>query len=134
MKQVMSARFNNMTSHLDLSHFHNDSAFLGHDIYVPLSRGSVMSNVIKIINENVPQVSSIDLSKNKLPTLDYFSTLVTPNLKSINLDDNRLEIRQLEKISALKLVRVFFCLNMYTGGSISSTFYVQLLHSQSLKV
>jgi hypothetical protein len=56
LKQVMSNRFNAETGCLNLSRFHNDSAFLGQDVYVPLSRSSVMSNVVKIINENVPQV------------------------------------------------------------------------------
>ena len=51
---------------------------------------------------------SLDLSHNKLPTLDYFSTLETPALKSLNLEDNRLEIRQLEKLTSLKLVRRHF--------------------------
>ena len=50
------------------------------------------------------QVVSMDLSSNKLPTLDHFTSLHAPNLKSINLEDNRLEIGQLEKLSSLKLV------------------------------
>jgi hypothetical protein len=50
---------------------------------------------------------SIDFSANKLPTLDYFSTLETPRLTSLNLADNRLEIRQLEKLATLKLVGNF---------------------------
>jgi hypothetical protein len=59
----MSNRFNAETGCLNLSRFHNDSAFLGQDVYVPLSRSSVMSNVVKIINENVPQVNKILVDK-----------------------------------------------------------------------
>ena len=64
MKQVMSNRFNAQTGGLNLSRFHNDSAFLGQDVYLPLARAAVMSNVLKIINEHVPNVMSrFSLSK-----------------------------------------------------------------------
>jgi len=63
-----------------------------------------MSNVISIINTHVPHVASIDFSNNKLPTLDFFSTLETPQLKFLSFDDNRLDLRQLEKLKPLKLV------------------------------
>lgn len=56
VKDVMSKRYNPATGCLDMSRFHNDPTFLGQEVYVPLARSSVMSNVIKIINENVPQV------------------------------------------------------------------------------
>jgi hypothetical protein len=38
MKQVMSKRYDAVTGALNMCRFHNDSAFLGHDVYVPLSR------------------------------------------------------------------------------------------------
>ena len=56
----MSSRFDATSGTLNLSRFHNDRAFLGQDVYVPLARSSVMNNVIKIINENVPQVRDND--------------------------------------------------------------------------
>ena len=57
-------------------------------------------------------MTSIDFSHNKLPTLDYFSTLETTNLKSINLEGNRLELRQLEKLAGLRLVSFFFVFSL----------------------
>ena len=64
-----------------------------------------MNNVIRVIGEYIPDVRCIDLSENKLPSLDHFSLFEenTSNLEILNLSNNRLnDIRELEKLQDLQ--------------------------------
>jgi nuclear RNA export factor len=106
IKEIMAARYNAATKVLELKNFHNDPRFLGEAAYVPLARANVMSNVLRVIGENIPDIEAIDFSENKLPSLDHFSMLEdnAPNLKVLDLSNNRLsDVKELQKLSGVKL-------------------------------
>jgi len=105
IKEIMSNRYNTIEKSLNLKSFHNDTLFVGEAAYVPLARSNVMNNVIRVIGEYIPDVRCIDLSENKLPSLDHFSLFEenTSNLEILNLSNNRLnDIRELEKLQDLQ--------------------------------
>uniref|UniRef100_A0AAY4BXT6 Nuclear RNA export factor 1 n=1 Tax=Denticeps clupeoides TaxID=299321 RepID=A0AAY4BXT6_9TELE len=86
------------------------SDLVSQHIEVILNRKSCMQAVIKIIEENIPELVSLNLSNNRLYRLDDLLTLVnkTQNLKILNLSHNELKSeRELDKIRGLKLVELW---------------------------
>uniref|UniRef100_A0A8C7JYN0 Nuclear RNA export factor 1b n=1 Tax=Oncorhynchus kisutch TaxID=8019 RepID=A0A8C7JYN0_ONCKI len=80
------------------------------NIDVTLNRKNSMRAVIKIIEENIPELVCLNLSNNKLFRLDDLSELVNkvPNLKTLNLSHNELKTeRELDRIKGLKLVELW---------------------------
>jgi Leucine-rich repeat (LRR) protein len=63
---------------------------------VALFRPSMMSVVLDIIEENVPELTALDLSDNKLYVVDSLSVLVTklPNLRVLHIGRNRVSCIQ----------------------------------------
>jgi len=108
VKRVLGTRYRNETRALNLSDFVNDPGLVtpsGGYLYAPLSRSSVMSAVVDIICDNIPDVVAIDFSNNKLPTLEHFANLVdrADSLKIIYLANNRLsDVSQLQKMRSLR--------------------------------
>ena len=98
IKLVMSGRYTPSTKALDLKSFHADRSFLGESVYAPLYRGALMKKVVGIIGENIPEVEAIDLSENRLPTLDAFGGIVSkaPNIHTVYLAKNRVTINSYE--------------------------------------
>uniref|UniRef100_A0A3Q2Z8C5 Nuclear RNA export factor 1a n=1 Tax=Hippocampus comes TaxID=109280 RepID=A0A3Q2Z8C5_HIPCM len=84
------------------------------NVEVILNRKTNMEAVIKIIEENIPELTSLNLSNNRIHKLDDLSELVTkvPNLKSLNLSHNELKLdRDLDKVKGLKLVELWLVRN-----------------------
>ncbi|KAI9557098.1 hypothetical protein GHT06_016896 [Daphnia sinensis] len=105
IKQVMSRRYDPLTKTLNLSQFHLDEE-LCTDYYTPLSRENVMQSVMQIIGEHIPDVQAIDLSTNKIYSVDQMKPLLTKTafLKSLNLGNNKLgQITSLDRLQGLKL-------------------------------
>lgn len=76
------------------------------DFYTPLSRENVMQTVVQIIGDHIPDVQVIDLSNNKIYSVDQMKPLVTKAvfLKSLNLGNNKLgQITSLDRLQGLKL-------------------------------
>uniref|UniRef100_A0A665XE68 Zgc:153681 n=1 Tax=Echeneis naucrates TaxID=173247 RepID=A0A665XE68_ECHNA len=79
-------------------------------IEVTLNRKTHMEAVIRIIEENIPELACLNLSNNRIHKLDELSDLVTkvPNLKTLNLSHNELKSdRELDKVKGLKLVELW---------------------------
>lgn len=99
IKVVMSERYNASTSALNLNAFHN--SFSGTDFYVPLNRTNILTKVVEIIADHIPEVKAIDLSNNRIMTLDALVGFKN-KLKELNilyLKDNKLtDLRGLEKL------------------------------------
>ena len=57
---------------------------------LPLNRNSVMSTVVNVIGEHIPEVKAINLSSNRLTNLHLLSSLVekTPNVQGLDLSNN----------------------------------------------
>ncbi|MBN3313938.1 NXF1 factor, partial [Atractosteus spatula] len=90
MKQCMSKRFDAPQQALDLNSIRTDPDLLSHNIEVILNRKNCMQAVNKIIEENIPELVSLNLSNNRLYKLDDMAELVgrVPTLKILNLSHN----------------------------------------------
>ncbi|XP_028298740.1 nuclear RNA export factor 1-like [Gouania willdenowi] len=114
LKQCMSKRFDGSQQALDLTSIHTDPDLVSQDIKVVLNRKTNMEAVIKIIEENIPQLTSLNLSHNCIQRLDELSELVTkvPHLKALNLSHNDLKSEhELDKLKGLKLVELWLVRN-----------------------
>ncbi|XP_028296536.1 nuclear RNA export factor 1-like [Gouania willdenowi] len=73
-----------------------------------------MEAIIKIIEENIPLLTSLNLSHNCIQRLDELSELVTkvPHLKALNLSHNDLKSEhELDKLKGLKVVELWLVRN-----------------------
>lgn len=106
VKLGMSERYNTTHSALNLNAFHKN--FAGKAFFAPLWRTNVMVKVIEILTQNIPEVKAIDLSSNKLMTIDSLMPLKhLNNLTILYLSDNKIsDTRGLEKLKGLKLVEL----------------------------
>uniref|UniRef100_A0A8C7UJI2 Nuclear RNA export factor 1 n=1 Tax=Oncorhynchus mykiss TaxID=8022 RepID=A0A8C7UJI2_ONCMY len=108
--QCMAKRFDGSQQALDLNNIRIDPDLVSQNIDVTLNRKNSMRAVIKIIEENIPELVCLNLSNNKLFRLDDLSELVNkvPNLKTLNLSHNELKTeRELDRIKGLKLVELW---------------------------
>lgn len=104
LKVCMSNRYDPTTKALNLSNLHADKEL--ENLYMALSRAQVMSSVVKIIKENIPELCCLDMSDNKLTYLDHLGALVpdTGDLTVLNLSKNKItHIEELRKLSGWKL-------------------------------
>uniref|UniRef100_A0A672FQ39 Nuclear RNA export factor 1 n=1 Tax=Salarias fasciatus TaxID=181472 RepID=A0A672FQ39_SALFA len=108
--QCMAKRFDGSQQALDLNNIRTDPDLVSQNIEVILNRKTSMEAVIKVIEENIPELTSLNLSNNRIHKLDELADLVTkvPNLKTLNLSHNELKSdRELDKIKGLKLVELW---------------------------
>ncbi|XP_036596266.1 nuclear RNA export factor 1-like [Trichosurus vulpecula] len=106
LKFILSKKYNSSQKSLDLKGLRSDPDLVAQNIDIVLSRTNYMSASIQIIEENIPELLSLNLSKNRLYKLDDFSEIVpkAPNLKILNLSDNELKSeRELDKVKGLQL-------------------------------
>ena len=68
-----------------------DEGFIGDSFYAPLWRSNVLIKVMSIIGENIPEVTAVDLSDNKMLNLDNMQEHVkkAPNINIVHLANNR---------------------------------------------
>uniref|UniRef100_A0A669CQD7 Nuclear RNA export factor 1 n=1 Tax=Oreochromis niloticus TaxID=8128 RepID=A0A669CQD7_ORENI len=112
--QCMAKRFDGSQQALDLNNIRTDPDLVSQNIEVILNRKTNMEAVIKIIEENIPELTSLNLSNNRIHKLDELAELVTkvPNLKTLNLSQNELKSdRELDKLKGLKLVELWLTRN-----------------------
>ncbi|XP_017263959.1 nuclear RNA export factor 1 isoform X2 [Kryptolebias marmoratus] len=110
LRVCMAKRFDGSQQALDLNNIRMDPDLVSQNIEVILNRKTNMEAVIKIIEENIPELACLNLSNNRIHKLDDLADLVTkaPNLKALNLSHNELKTdRELEKIKGLKLVELW---------------------------
>ncbi|KAM9376627.1 nuclear RNA export factor 1 [Pholidichthys leucotaenia] len=114
LKQCMAKRFDGSQQALDLNNIRTDPDLMSQNIEVILNRKTTMEAVVKIIEENIPELASLNLSNNRIHKLDDLSDLVSkvPNLKTLNLSNNELKTdRELDKVKDLKLVELWLIRN-----------------------
>ncbi|MBN3301952.1 NXF1 factor, partial [Amia calva] len=106
LKQCLSKRFDASQQALDLSSIRTDPDLVSRNIEVILNRTCGMQGINDIIEENIPELLSLNLNNNRLYKLDEVSELVrkVPNLKILNLSHNELKSeRVLDKVKGFKL-------------------------------
>lgn len=106
MKLAMVKRYNAQTKAMDLTKFHGDPDFT--DIFCALARPQVMTSVIDIIAENIPDLEALNLNDNKLGLLDHLKILTTklPNLKILYLGNN--------KVSTVSMAMIIRHFNLFS--------------------
>ncbi|XP_037635937.1 nuclear RNA export factor 1 isoform X3 [Sebastes umbrosus] len=110
LRQCMAKRFDGSQQALDLNNIRTDPDLASQNIEVTLNRKTNMEAVIKIIEENIPELTGLNLSNNRIHKLDELTDLVSkaPNLKTLNLSHNELKSdRELDKVKGLKLVELW---------------------------
>ncbi|TMS17750.1 Nuclear RNA export factor 1 [Larimichthys crocea] len=110
VQQCMAKRFDGSQQALDLNNIRTDPDLVSQNIEVILNRKTNMEAVIKIIEGNIPELTSLNLSNNRIHKLDELAELVTkvPHLKTLNLSHNELKSdRELDKLKGLKLVELW---------------------------
>lgn len=106
LKLCMSARYDPSTKALNLSCLAKDQSLAAENLFMALSRRSVMTNVVKVIEENIPELEELDMSDNRLISLEAMRDLPqkAPNVKKLNLGKNKLShIDELRKLQDWKL-------------------------------
>ncbi|PNJ37921.1 NXF1 isoform 8 [Pongo abelii] len=90
LKLIMSKRYDGSQQALDLKGLRSDPDLVSQNIDVVLNRRSCMAATLRIIEENIPELLSLNLSNNRLYRLDDMSSIVqkVPNLKILNLSGN----------------------------------------------
>ncbi|XP_015272332.1 PREDICTED: nuclear RNA export factor 1 [Gekko japonicus] len=106
LKLCMSRRYDGSQQALDLKSLRTDPDLVAQNMDVVLHRRNCMQTMLHIIEENIPELLSLNLSDNKLYRLDDMAEIAekAPNLKILNLSCNQLKTdRDLDKLKTLKL-------------------------------
>ncbi|PIO36630.1 hypothetical protein AB205_0100310, partial [Aquarana catesbeiana] len=129
-KCCMQKRYDGAQQALDMSSLRSDPDLVANKVDLILNRKSCMQSMLQIIEENVPELLSLDLSNNKLYRLDHMSEihLKAPNLKILNLSRNVLRTdKDLDRIKGLKLEMLWL-----DGNPLCDSFREQSLYIRSV--
>uniref|UniRef100_H0WZG5 Nuclear RNA export factor 1 n=1 Tax=Otolemur garnettii TaxID=30611 RepID=H0WZG5_OTOGA len=131
LKLIMSKRYDGSQQALDLKGLRSDPDLVAQNIDVVLNRRSCMAATLRIIEENIPELLSLNLSNNRLYKLDDMSSIVqkAPNLKILNLSGNELKSeRELDKVKGLKLEELWL-----DGNPLCDTFRDQSTYISAIR-
>ncbi|KAF4105084.1 nuclear RNA export factor 1 isoform X2 [Onychostoma macrolepis] len=133
LKHCMSKRFDGSQKSLDLNNIRTDPDLISHNIEMILNQENCMQAVIKIIQENIPELLCLNLSNNKLCKLTDIAELVNkaPNLQSLNLSHNELKSEQeLDKVKGFRLVELWLDRNPLCDGFKDQTTYISAVRER----
>ncbi|KAK9391149.1 nuclear RNA export factor 1 [Crotalus adamanteus] len=137
LKQCMSKRYDSSHQALDLKNIHADPDLIAQNIDIVLNRRNCMIAVLQIINDNIPELLSLNLSDNKLYRLDDMSELhqKAPNLKILNLSCNQLKTEhELDKLKGLKLVELWLENNTLCDNFRDRSIYISAIRERFPKL
>ncbi|KAF7238588.1 Nuclear RNA export factor 1 [Varanus komodoensis] len=135
--QCMSKRYDPSQQGLDLKNIHTDPDLVATNIDMVLSRRSCMLAVLQIIQENIPELLSLNLSDNKLYRLDDLAELPqkAPNLKILNLSSNQLKTeRELDRLKGLKLEELWLDSNPMCDNFRDQSTYISAIRERFPKL
>uniref|UniRef100_A0ABI7YKT6 Nuclear RNA export factor 2-like n=1 Tax=Felis catus TaxID=9685 RepID=A0ABI7YKT6_FELCA len=130
LKLTMHKRYDVSHEALDLQSLRFDPDLVGHDIDIILNRRNCMAATLQIIEENFPELLSLNLSNNKLYQLDGLSDIIqmVPTVKVLNLSKNELTlVWELNKMKGLKLEELWL-----EGNPLCDTFPDQSTYIRSV--
>uniref|UniRef100_A0A8C5EFK8 Nuclear RNA export factor 1-like n=2 Tax=Gouania willdenowi TaxID=441366 RepID=A0A8C5EFK8_GOUWI len=110
IERCMAKRFNCNLQALDLNNIDKDPDLVSQKVKLLLNKKTSMEAVIKIVEGNVPRLTSLNLSNNCIQRLDELSKLVpkVPNLMALDLSQNNLQSEcELDKLKGLNLVELW---------------------------
>uniref|UniRef100_A0ACB8G7T3 Nuclear RNA export factor 1 n=2 Tax=Sphaerodactylus townsendi TaxID=933632 RepID=A0ACB8G7T3_9SAUR len=137
LTQCMSKRYDGSQQALDLKSLRTDPDLVAQNIDVVLNRRNCMLNVLRIIEENIPELLSLNLSYNKLYRLDDMADLCqkAPNLKILNLSSNQLKAeRDLDRLKGLKLEELWLDGNPLCDGFADQSTYISTVRERFPKL
>ncbi|XP_061162409.1 nuclear RNA export factor 1-like [Saccostrea echinata] len=137
LKVCMSSRFDPSTKSLNLSCLAKDQSLAAENIFMALSRRSVMNSVVKVIEENIPELEELDISDNRLISLESMKELPkkAPNVKKLNLGKNKLvHVDELRKIQDWKLEHLILEGNDLCDKFKDQTSYISAIRKKFPKV
>ncbi|XP_004713545.2 nuclear RNA export factor 1, partial [Echinops telfairi] len=137
LKLVMSKRYDGSQQALDLKGLRTDPDLVAQNIDVVLNRRSCMAASLRIIEENIPELLSLNLSNNRLFRLDDLSNIVqkAPNLKILNLSGNELKSEhELDKIKGLKLEELWLDGNPLCNNFCDQSTYISAVRERFPKL
>ncbi|XP_030161491.1 nuclear RNA export factor 2-like isoform X1 [Lynx canadensis] len=131
LKLTMHKRYDVSHEALDLQSLRFDPDLVGHDIDIILNRRNCMAATLQIIEENFPELLSLNLSNNKLYQLDGLSDIIqmVPTVKILNLSKNELTlVWELNKMKGLKLEELWL-----EGNPLCDTFPDQSTYISAIR-
>lgn len=140
LKECLSKRYDVATKALNLSDMFHDEVLNASNVQCILSRHSMASGIVRLIGENCPEVQSLDLSNNRLRSLDGFKDLAkhTSNLKHLKISNNQL--RSVEDLDKIKMLSQLVTIEL-DGNPLcdifqdkESTVYINAIRSRFSKV
>ncbi|KAG9475416.1 nuclear RNA export factor 1-like [Eleutherodactylus coqui] len=137
LKSCMQKRYDGAQQALNMKSVRIAPDLIENKVDLILNRGTYMQAMLQIIEENVPELLSLDLSNNKLYRLDYMSEihLKAPNLKILNLSDNLLRsVKDLDKIKNLKLEMLWLNGNPLCKNFKDQTVYISAMRDRFPKL
>uniref|UniRef100_A0A8C5WKE9 Nuclear RNA export factor Tap RNA-binding domain-containing protein n=1 Tax=Leptobrachium leishanense TaxID=445787 RepID=A0A8C5WKE9_9ANUR len=127
----MQKRYDRSQKAMDLKALRSDSDLVANHVDVMLSRRCNMLIMLHIIEENMPELLSLDLSNNKLCRLENLCTIdvKAPKLKILNLSNNSVKReRALDEIRSMKLEELWL-----KGNPLCQTFRYKSLYIRSVQ-
>ncbi|XP_067940028.1 nuclear RNA export factor 1-like [Watersipora subatra] len=100
---TMSNLYDTESKVLDLSSLHKNEGLKPECL--PLNRRSVMTAVVSIIAEHIPELVALNLSHNRLTSLEILEKLVpnTPSLLGLDLSHNEVRDTELDRLKGWQL-------------------------------
>ncbi|XP_035581531.1 nuclear RNA export factor 2-like isoform X2 [Zalophus californianus] len=131
LKLTMNKRYDVSQQALDLQCLRFDPDLVRHDIDIILNRRNCMAATLQIIEENFPELLSLNLSNNKLYRLDGLSDIIemVPTVKILDLSKNELNlVWELNKMKGLDLEELWL-----EGNPLCDTFPDQSTYISAIK-
>ncbi|KAM4721089.1 nuclear RNA export factor 1 [Rhinophrynus dorsalis] len=136
-KNCMQKRYDGALQALDMKALRLDPDLVANKVELVLNRKNCMTTMLQIIEDNVPELLSLDISNNKLYKLEDMADihLKAPNLKILNLSLNLLKSdRELDRIKGLKLEELWLDGNPLCDSFRDQTSYISAVRERFPKL
>ncbi|KAJ8309187.1 hypothetical protein KUTeg_014061 [Tegillarca granosa] len=137
LKVCMSGRYDPPTKTLNLSSLYEDPGLLQDNLYLALNRNNIMSEVVKIIEENIPELEALDISNNRLMSLSTIGDLTkkAPNVVKLNIGKNSLHhIDEIDRLKGWKLEEIILDGNSLCDKFNDQSSYISAVRKKFPKV
>ncbi|XP_072167312.1 nuclear RNA export factor 1-like [Diadema setosum] len=136
LKEIMSRRYDPSAKSLDLSNLTNDADLKG-KLVIIVDRPSHFDIILKIISENIPEMTTLHLDANRLYSLRNMKDLPLkmPNISTLVLARNQLKsVTELDHLKGLKLKELNLDGNPLCDHFQDQSLYISAVRSRFPKV